>query len=65
MKTPIEMMLDAIEWRPCEGEVDHSSDLPYATHEGVLRIGDLELRCYRLNTGQCIFDAADIENFFR
>ena len=64
MKTPIEMMLDGIEWRPCEGVVDHSSDL-YATHEGVLRIGDLELRCYTLNTGQPVFSAEDIENFFR
>jgi len=65
MKTLIEMMLDGIEWKPRRGVVDHSSDLLYATHEGVLRIGDLELRCYTLNTGQRVFSAEDIEDFFQ
>jgi len=64
MKTPIEMMLDGIEWKPCRGEVDHSSDLPYVTHEGVLRIGLNELRCYTLNTGERVFDADDIKELF-
>jgi hypothetical protein len=66
MKTPIEMMLDGVEWREAdpvqqEGESD---GLPYATHEGVLEIAGVKLRCYRLNTGQAIFNADDIAELF-
>jgi hypothetical protein len=65
-KTPIEMMMDGVEW--VEMEADHArdfNDLPFATHSGVLTIGDYSLKCYRLSNGQAVFDGDDFENFFR
>jgi hypothetical protein len=56
-------ILDAVTWKPVS-KPDGDSELPYATHEGVLRIGAHELRCYRLNTGQDIIHAEDFEKFF-
>lgn len=63
-KTLIDLMLDKINWIQYEDEERHNSELPYATHSGVLKIGDIELKCYRLNNGMAVFDADDIENFF-
>lgn len=65
MQTPIESMLDSVEWMPVErtGEIA-KNDLPYATHSGVLAICGHELRCYRLNTGHAVFDADDVKKFF-
>lgn len=63
MKTPIETMLDRVEWK-ATGAVDRESALPYATHEGVFTIGDASLRCYRLNTGEAVFNADDFREQF-
>jgi len=62
-RTPIEMILDGVAWIPTENTTGDGS-LPYATHEGVLEIGDVKLKCYRLNTGQAIFDESDFIKFF-
>lgn len=64
MKTPIEIMLDNVEWVKNKSDKDHENDLPWATHEGVLEIGGIRLRCYRLNTGQAIFNADDVNELF-
>ena len=61
--TPIEMMLGGIAWTQSDAEPPTDSDLPYATHSGVWEIGGRSLKCYRLNTGQAIFDAQDMESF--
>ena len=67
MKSPIEMMLDGVQWVPA-GErpdgPDNHDGLPYATHEGVLDIMGHKMRCYRLNNGQAVFSADDVEAFF-
>lgn len=62
-KTPIEMMLGGVQWIAVDPP-DDISDLPYATHEGVLNLLGMDLKCYRLSTGQAIFDAEDMEKFF-
>lgn len=36
----------------------------WATHSGVLKIGECELKCHILNNGMRIFDADDIEKYF-
>lgn len=41
-----------------------SGDLPYATHSGVLHIFGVDLKVFRLSTGQAIIDADDLERFF-
>lgn len=63
-KTPIDLMLDKIDWIKYEDEERHNSELPYAIHSGILRIGDIKLKCYRLNNGMAVFDADDVEKFF-
>ena len=67
MRAPIEMMLDGITWVPLTpvkpSGPDNSDGVPFATHEGVLELGGHFLRCYRLNTGQAVFAADDINAF--
>lgn len=67
-KTPIEMMLDGVTWVQTTGSSTDNSDqedgLPYATHEGVFEIMGHKMRCYRLSTGQAVFNADDFEAFF-
>lgn len=62
--TPILRLLDGVAWQPLP-EPDVSEDgLPYATHSGTLELGGQSLRCYQLNDGQRVFEAADIAAFF-
>jgi hypothetical protein len=64
MRTPIEIMMDGVEW--CER--DSSEPAPeeglYATHEGVFEFLGHRLRCYRLNNGAAVINADDVEEFF-
>lgn len=62
--TPVDQLLGRVDWK-ATGNTPGESGLPYATHSGVLEItGCAPLRCYRLNTGQAVFDADDFEAFF-
>lgn len=36
----------------------------WATHSGVLKIGEIELRCHVLSNGMRIFDKDDIDKYF-
>lgn len=64
--SPIEMMLDGITWVPAgdrpDGPDNHDG-VPFATHEGVLDLMGHKIRCYRLNTGQAVFNADDVNDF--
>ena len=64
MKTPIEVMMDGVEWV----ERDESEPVPadglYATHEGVFDLLGHKMRCYRLNNGAAVFNADDFVAFF-
>jgi hypothetical protein len=62
-KTPIEMMLDGVQWVENQN-ASTNDDLPHATHEGVLEIMGHKMRCYRLSSGQTVFNAEDFEAFF-
>ncbi len=66
-KAPVDLMLDAVEWKPVEHD-DKSEwkpgDVPYATHTGVLDIFGAKLECVVLNTGQRLFTAESIAKFF-
>jgi len=66
MKTPIEIMLDKVQWKPLK--TDNSVELvntgyPVATHSGVLKIGEIELKVYQLSNGQRVIDQEDIIKF--
>lgn len=67
MTTPIDTLLNEVEWKETENaeNVAMADDgIPWATHSGVLTILGAQLRCYRLNTGQAIFDADDVAALF-
>jgi hypothetical protein len=61
--TPIDALMSGVNWSPTNMKPD-SDDLPFATHEGILEIAGLQLRCYRLNTGEAIINSDDFMNFF-
>lgn len=63
MSTPVETMLSQIQWRPMEAPTT-TGVLPYATHEGILTIGDASLRVFQLSDGKRIIDADDMAEFF-
>lgn len=63
MSTPIPPILSAVEWKEEPMPEQNDSDLPYATHSGVLNLFGHELRCFRLSDGKAIFHADDFEKF--
>lgn len=58
------VFMNSVAWNPT-GEEGDISGQSYATHEGILHIFDLDLRCYRLNTGQAVIHGEDMENLLR
>ena len=60
MTAPITTMLDALPWTAVENPNKGDGTLPYVTHQGVLTIADMTLRCYQLSDGRRIFDADDM-----
>jgi hypothetical protein len=49
-KTPIDMVMDGVEWIPVAGRVvPQDDDIPYVTHEGLLDFCGLELKVYTLS----------------
>ena len=62
--TPIDQIMNAVEWEPVEGQIVEDDGSSYATHHGMLRIAGFEPKCYQLNTGQRVIDAEEMERFF-
>lgn len=54
-----------IKWELLPPNTDAPGDIPHATHTGVFEILGHKLRCYRLSTGQTVFDASDFNAFLR
>lgn len=63
-KTPIDMMLDNVEWTDCAQD-QLESDLPHAVRTGVLNIGGVELQCAVLSNEQRIFYGETIDEMVR
>ena len=61
----INRIMDSVEWQRLPEPDDRTDDLPYPTHQGMLRLGEHELRCYTLNDGQRIIDGQDFEALFQ
>ncbi len=62
-KNPIEHMLDNLEYIPTNG-TPNEDGLPYVTHEGLLKIGELSIKVHVLNTGKRIVSEEEIEKVF-
>ena len=54
--------LDQIDWHPADTQPS-SDGIPHATHSGVLRLGDVEIRVYRLNSGEVAVHQDDFLKF--
>lgn len=63
-KSPIEIMLDKVEWKRIYASTTLNTHIPYATHEGILNIGGIELKVYQLSTGQRVIAEEDLIKFF-
>lgn len=63
MKTPIETLLDEIDYTPLD-VTPTKDNTPYATHEGILNIGNVSITVYVLNTGQRVIDKESINKVF-
>lgn len=63
MKQTIERLLDKVEWvsieRPPIEPLYH--DLPYATHAGVLNLGGVSLKVFRLSNGRRVIDQQSLK----
>lgn len=70
MKTPIEMMLDGVQWvahtKPDidNYELPYLPYLPYVTHSGTLEIMGIILRVYQLSSGKRVIDGDDMKRLF-
>ena len=62
----IEALMRDVDWKkiPPSPDEDYVSDLPYATHEGVFKIGEFEFKVYQLNNGQRLIDSEDMHRFW-
>lgn len=59
------MILNGIKWEPLAIPEGINDDMPYATHSGLLDLGNGQsLRCYQLSNGMRVFDSDDVEQFF-
>jgi hypothetical protein len=59
-KTPIETLLDAVDWQPTGDNEVEGDGLPVATHSGIWHFMGQDIRVYRLNTGKAIIHADDM-----
>jgi hypothetical protein len=64
MNSPFERLLDDIDWQPIAGNDGYDDDIPCATHQGILHIGDLSLRVYQLSNGKRMIAEDDLIAFF-
>ena len=66
MSTPIDRMMDGLEWDPVQAPGELEEDVPYATHEAILDLGHPipKLKCYQLSNGVRVIDAEDIKALF-
>ncbi len=60
---PIDIMMRDVDWQEIKVENPPQKEL-YATHEGILKIGDIELRCNVLNNGRTFILVEYFERFF-
>jgi hypothetical protein len=64
MKTSaIEILLDQVNFVPTNGEPNEKG-LPYVTHEGILKLGEISITVYQLSSGQRIIPEDELKRVF-
>lgn len=64
MKTPMDIMLEKVDWQVVTVDATNDDGLPVVTHSGVLDFAGYSLKCYQLDDGRAIIDADDLNAFF-
>lgn len=66
-KQPIEVLLDQVYWKEVQAAEPEpgQESIPYVTHEGVLKLGDIEFRVAQLSDGTRVINAEDLSNWFK
>lgn len=64
MKSPIEKMLDQVDFKPVK-EKPIKSDLPHVTHTGILKIGEIEIEVCVLSNGKRIISEKEMEKVLK
>lgn len=65
MKTPIETLLDNIQYKDVEKGENVPNGTLYVVKEGIFDLEGFKLTVYVLNNGQRIIDGNDFENFLK
>ncbi len=66
MKVPIEKLLDQVDWKPTGAErLPDDPEIPVATHEGILKILDMEIPVVQLDNGMRLITEEGFENFLK
>jgi hypothetical protein len=61
----IDKLLDKVKWTPVKYvDGDPRENLPHVTHEGVLKISDIEMKVCQLSNGMRIFEESELEKLF-
>jgi hypothetical protein len=63
MKAPIERLLDQVEFKYVV-DIKTQTGLPFVTHEGILKLGDIEITVCQLSTGARIIPESELEKLF-
>ena len=68
MKTPMDHILDQLEWKKVQCDENSNDDIPYVTHEGIIKLpfGDelIKLKVYQLSDGNRVIDENDLNKLF-
>ncbi len=64
MKTPVDVMLDAIEWQEISPDGEparpENDGIPIATHQGELDFLGMKIKVFQLEDGRRLLDADDV-----
>ena len=68
MTTPIERILDQLEWEKIKLDEIPSTDLSYVTHQGVIELpienNVIKIKVYQLSNGIRVLDQNDLNELF-
>lgn len=64
MFAALELLFDKVEWATTGLESEALDEQPVATHTGILKIGEREIRVYKLSDGNRVANPQDVERLF-
>lgn len=62
-KTPIDILLDKVQYQDVKAPVTNEENLPYVIKQGILKIAGFELSVIILNTGERVIEEESLNKF--